>query len=125
MSNERDNRIARRTFLQFGGALAAAPLLGGLAGRANTQTTSSNGTPAAQAIGRRRLGRLEVSTIGLGVQNMRRKYETTVPYRPEMLNIIRRAFDSGAPSSIQRKPMGRTSASASSAKPSSLSAIGS
>src|SRR5512146_3098875 len=95
MSNERDNRIARRTFLQFGGALAAAPLLGGLATRANTQTTSSNGTPATQAIGRRRLGRLEVSTIGLGVQNMRRKYETTVPYRPEMLNIIRRAFDSG------------------------------
>lgn len=26
---------------------------------------------------------------------MRRKYETTVPYRPEMLNIIRRAFDGG------------------------------
>jgi aryl-alcohol dehydrogenase-like predicted oxidoreductase len=54
-----------------------------------------NGTPAAQATGQRRLGRLEVSSIGLGVQNMRRKYETTVPYRPEMLNIIRRAFDRG------------------------------
>jgi aryl-alcohol dehydrogenase-like predicted oxidoreductase len=95
MSKERDNRIARRTFLQSAGALAAAPLLGGLATQAYTQTASSNGTPAAQAIGRRRLGRLEVSSIGLGVQNMRRKYETTVPYRPEMLNIIRRAFDSG------------------------------
>ena len=91
MSTERDTRIARRTFLQSAGALAAAPLLGGLA----TQAASSNGTPAAQAIGRRRLGRLEVSSIGFGVQNMRRKYETTVPYRPEMLNIIRRAFDSG------------------------------
>jgi len=95
MSKERDNRIARRTFLQSAGALAAAPLLGGLATQAYTQTASSNGTPAAQAIGRRRLGRLEVSSIGLGVQNMRRKYETTVPYRPEMLNIVRRAFDSG------------------------------
>lgn len=95
MSTERDNRIARRTFLQSAGALAAAPLLGGLATQAYTQTASSNGTPAAQAIGRRRLGRLEVSSVGLGVQNMRRKYETTVPYRPEMLNIIRRAFDSG------------------------------
>jgi len=94
MSNERDNRIARRTFLKVGGAFAAAPLLGSLA-RANTQTASSDGTPAAQATGRRRLGKLEVSAIGLGVQNMRRKYETTVPYRPEMLNIIRRAFDSG------------------------------
>jgi aryl-alcohol dehydrogenase-like predicted oxidoreductase len=33
--------------------------------------------------------------VGLGVQNMSRKYETTVPYRPEMINIIRRAYDSG------------------------------
>jgi aryl-alcohol dehydrogenase-like predicted oxidoreductase len=94
MSKERDNRIARRTFLKVSGAFAAAPLLGGLA-RANTQMASSDGTPAAQATGRRRLGKLEVSAIGLGVQNMRRKYETTVPYRPEMLNIIRRAFDRG------------------------------
>jgi aryl-alcohol dehydrogenase-like predicted oxidoreductase len=95
MSKERDNRIARRTFLQSAGALAAAPLLGGLATQTYTQTASSNGTLAAHAIGRRRLGRLEVSSIGLGVQNMRRKYDTTVPYRPEMINIIRRAFDSG------------------------------
>ncbi|HEY6108381.1 MAG TPA: aldo/keto reductase [Gemmatimonadales bacterium] len=95
MSKEREDRIARRTFLLSAGALAAAPLLGGFDTRANTQTTSSNGTPAAPAIDRRRLGKLEVSSIGLGVQNMRRKYETTVPYRPEMLNIIRRAFDSG------------------------------
>ena len=94
MSNEGDDSIARRTFLQSASALAAA-LLGGLATQAYTQTASSNGTPGAQAIGRRRLGRLEVSSVGLGVQNMRRKYETTVPYRPEMVNIIRRAFDSG------------------------------
>jgi aryl-alcohol dehydrogenase-like predicted oxidoreductase len=45
--------------------------------------------------GRRRLGTLEVSSVGLGVQNMSRKYETTVPYRPEMINIIRAAFDRG------------------------------
>jgi aryl-alcohol dehydrogenase-like predicted oxidoreductase len=95
MSKERENRIARRTFLLSAGALAAAPLLGGHATQAYAQAASSNGTPAAPAIGRRRLGKLEVSSIGLGVQNMRRKYETTVPYRPEMLNIIRRAFDSG------------------------------
>jgi aryl-alcohol dehydrogenase-like predicted oxidoreductase len=36
-----------------------------------------------------------VSSIGLGVQNMSRKYDTTVPYRPEMVAHIRRAFDSG------------------------------
>jgi aryl-alcohol dehydrogenase-like predicted oxidoreductase len=38
---------------------------------------------------------LEVSAVGLGVQNMSRRYETTVPYRPEMINIIRAAFDRG------------------------------
>ena len=45
--------------------------------------------------GRRKLGTLEVSSVGLGVQNMHRTYQTTVPYRPEMLNIIRAAFDRG------------------------------
>ena len=33
--------------------------------------------------------------MGLGVQNISRKYETTVPYRPEMINIIRAAYDRG------------------------------
>jgi aryl-alcohol dehydrogenase-like predicted oxidoreductase len=46
-------------------------------------------------LSKRRLGKLEVSSIGLGVQNMARKYETTVPYRPEMISLIRAAFDNG------------------------------
>ena len=47
-------------------------------------------------IGRRKLGgQLEVSSIGLGVQNMSRTYETTIPSRPEMIRIIRAAFDNG------------------------------
>lgn len=45
---------------------------------------------------RRKLGRLlEVSAIGLGVQNMNRTYQTTIPNRSEMHNIIRKAFDNG------------------------------
>ncbi|WP_431312430.1 aldo/keto reductase [Sphingomonas natans] len=44
---------------------------------------------------RRQLGTLEVSSVGLGVQNMSRTYQTTVPYRPEMLRIIRAAYDQG------------------------------
>lgn len=47
------------------------------------------------SIGRRKLGKLEVSAIGMGVQNMHRKYTTEVPYRPEMINILRAAFDRG------------------------------
>ena len=41
------------------------------------------------------LGKLEVSSVGLGVQNMHRTYQTTIPNRPEMINIIRTAFDRG------------------------------
>jgi aryl-alcohol dehydrogenase-like predicted oxidoreductase len=96
MSTDRENKIGRRSFVQSAGALVAAPLLGGLATQACAQSAAMGATPTPVAApGRRRLGRLEVSSIGLGVQNMRRKYETTVPYRPEMLNIIRRAFDGG------------------------------
>ncbi|MCC7183057.1 MAG: aldo/keto reductase [Rhodocyclaceae bacterium] len=66
--------------------LAAAPLITGLtAGRAE----------AASVTGRRRLGSLEVSSIGLGVQNMHRTYQTIVPWRPAMIDIIRTAFDRG------------------------------
>ena len=89
------NEIGRRSFLRSAGALAAAPLLGGAATQALAQAAVSSRPPAPAPIGRRRLGKLEVSSIGLGVQNMSRKYETTVPYRPEMINIIRTAFDRG------------------------------
>lgn len=45
---------------------------------------------------KRKLGAsLEVSSIGLGVQNMSRTSQTTIPSRPEMFNIIRTAFDNG------------------------------
>ena len=47
-------------------------------------------------LGKRKLGAsLEVSSIGLGVQNMSRTYQTTIPSRTEMHHIIRTAFDKG------------------------------
>jgi aryl-alcohol dehydrogenase-like predicted oxidoreductase len=45
--------------------------------------------------GKRKLGKLEVSAIGLGVQNMWRTYQTTIPNRKEMHNIIQKAFENG------------------------------
>ena len=95
MAREHKHGIDRRSFLLSAGSLAAAPLLGGIATQALAETAGSNGPPAAEAIGRRRLGSLEVSSIGLGVQNMSRTYQTTIPRRPEMINIIRTAFDRG------------------------------
>ena len=97
----RRNFIAKTIFT--GAGLAAGSLSWGASqNQARTQTGQrknelANHTKiAADPLpGRRRLGTLEVSSIGLGVQNMSRKYETTVPYRPEMINIIRTAFDRG------------------------------
>ena len=93
-SNEVDRRsfIAKTIFAGVGSlALTASQ------NEASAQTGTRNNTTSADnsSIGRRRLGKLEVSSIGLGVQNMHRRYETTVPYRPEMISIIRAAYDRG------------------------------
>jgi aryl-alcohol dehydrogenase-like predicted oxidoreductase len=50
---------------------------------------------APRVAGRRRLGSLEVSPIGIGVQNMARTFHGTIPTRPEMIRIIRAAHDHG------------------------------
>lgn len=93
---ERGYKIGRRSFLLAAGSLAATPLLGGITTLAFGQAAAPSRRPfAVEAIGRRRLGKLEVSSIGLGVQNMGRKYETTVPSRPQMIDIIRAAYDRG------------------------------
>ena len=75
-----------------GTSLATLPLLGFApekkgTGRSTKQPASINN--------KRMLGSLEVSAIGMGVQNMARKYTTTTPYRPEMVEVIRAAFDNG------------------------------
>lgn len=78
----------------------------GLVGLATAgMVLTSTASPAAAASarkpakgvrpGRRRLGALEVSAIGLGVQNNFRKYTTETPYRPEQIDLIRAAFDHG------------------------------
>lgn len=94
--------LDRRKFLIAGAGVAAASLLPHISATAQVQSgqSSPGGTDAGSSQqptrqGRRKLGELEVSSIGLGVQNMSRKYETTVPYRPEMISVIRAAFDHG------------------------------
>ena len=94
MAIERTHAIGRRSFLLSLGSLAATPLFGGIAAQSVAQA-ASNKAPTTKAIGRRRLGKLEVSSIGLGVQNMSRTYHTTIPSRPEMINVIQAAFERG------------------------------
>lgn len=98
MATEQTPKIGRRGFLGAAGGLAAAPLLVSTASEASAQD-AAQGTgiyaTAPSLSGRRMLGTLEVSPIGLGVQNMGRTYQTTIPSRPEMINIIRTAHDRG------------------------------
>ena len=97
MENERMFRMGRRGFLSAAGSLAATPLLLAAGSQAPAQETAQptavNSTAALS--GRRKLASLEVSNLGIGVQNMSRTYQTTIPTRPEMINIIRTAFDRG------------------------------
>src|SRR5687768_6724327 len=90
----------RRSFITntiFAGAGLAALAVSQNKASAQTgaETARRSGEIADPVQGRRKLGTLEVSSVGLGVQNMSRTYQTTVPNRPEMINIIRAAFDRG------------------------------
>jgi len=96
--DQESNRVDRRSFIGktiFAGAGSLA--LAASQNEASAQTGTRNNTKSAanSSIGRRRLGKLEVSAVGVGVQNMHRRYETTVPYRPEMISILRAAYDRG------------------------------
>lgn len=86
----------RRDILKTAGlAIAGSALLplNGLAQVAKTENKENDVQPILS--GKRKLGKLEVSAIGLGVQNMCRTYQTTIPNRKEMHNIIHKAFDNG------------------------------
>ncbi len=84
----------RRNLLKSGLGLAGGSLLA--SGASGKMLTQGNNASTATLSGRRKLGgQLEVSSIGLGVQNMSRTYQTTIPSRPEMIKIIRAAFDNG------------------------------
>jgi len=86
--------VGRRGLL---GAGLALPALAATAATSVSARAPAQAAPTALVAppDRRRLGTLEVSSIGLGVQNMTRSYQTTIPTRPEMINIIRTAHDTG------------------------------
>ncbi|UMB75013.1 aldo/keto reductase [Dickeya fangzhongdai] len=87
----------RRKLLVAGAGIAAASLIphASATGKSSQGDASRQGSQRSASPGKRKLGSLDVSAVGLGVQNMSRKYDTSVPWRPEMVSIIRRAFDEG------------------------------
>lgn len=87
----------RRNLLKTGLTLAGSTLLvSGTAACTSPQDEKKGETKATGELSHRKLGgKLEVSSIGLGVQNMHRTYPTLIPSRPEMIRIIQKAYDSG------------------------------
>jgi aryl-alcohol dehydrogenase-like predicted oxidoreductase len=96
MTHQRSVDTGRRGVLLSGGVLAALPLIGAAAaGTSHAATSEEPSNATASGMGRRKLGSLDVSSIGIGVQNHSRKYTTETPYRPEMIQVLRTAFDHG------------------------------
>ncbi len=94
MTDAPKTSIGRRSLLLSAGGIAALPLLGSEAMGKERSARAKAKSPRLSP-DRRMLGKLEVSSIGLGVQNNFRKYTTETPYRPEQVALIRTAFDSG------------------------------
>ncbi|WP_158829786.1 aldo/keto reductase [Mucilaginibacter lacusdianchii] len=96
-TNEKTNAgLSRRDALKAGLILAGGAILPAACRKSNKEDEPENAPPDTRVTARRRLGgTLEVSGVGLGVQNMPLTYQGTVPSRPEMLNIIRAAYDNG------------------------------
>ncbi len=93
-TNDKTRGVGRRGLIGAGLALPALAATAATSVSARTALQAGRPTPVTPPE-RRRLGTLEVSSIGLGVQNMTRTYQTTIPTRPEMINIIRTAYDTG------------------------------
>ena len=83
----------RRAFLAGIPATAATLALG--TGAATKTATAQSQFASNGALGRRMLGSLEVSELGLGIQNMSRTFHTVVPDRDDMIDLIRSAYDQG------------------------------
>lgn len=87
----------RRSILKTAGLALAGSALLPFRSLANSHIDELNSEESNTLLApeKRKLGKLEVSSIGIGVQNMSRNYQTTIPSRPEMHRIIRSAYDNG------------------------------
>lgn len=101
-SNSKSSQgIDRRRFFRTGALVAGGSILASATGTnnvigQNNSVKELNQNIQPSGLSRRKLGgQLEVSSIGLGVQNMSRTYQTTIPSRSEMHKIIHTAFDNG------------------------------
>ena len=86
--------LNRRSFLRATGMLAAATMTGDLPFRAIAE--QSGGTSSKTLVkGRRKLGTLEVSSVGLGCQDFTGTFYATAPNRADMITLARTAHEHG------------------------------
>ena len=95
VNSERRKFFSTSMVAASGAAAASAGLLGCATAQPSAGAVYSAHASPGHISARRKLGSLEVSSVGLGVQNMARTYQTTIPSRPEMVNIIRAAYERG------------------------------
>lgn len=86
--------ISRRTFLGTA-TFALANLVFAQNPQTNLAEDGVEVSGCSGKLGYRYIGKLKVSSIGLGVQNITRKYDGTLPYKPEMINLIQSSYDNG------------------------------
>src|SRR6266576_1803901 len=95
-NNNLNDGMNRRKFVGLGlGVAATSVLVRSSAAQEGIGQPRTTVGKSPEPMGRRKLGRLEVSGVGVCVQNITRRYETTVPDRLEMIHIIRTAFNEG------------------------------
>ncbi|MGA2538780.1 MAG: aldo/keto reductase [Terracidiphilus sp.] len=86
--------VNRRSFLRATGILAAATMTGCHPFRAIAEQSSGTSSKALVK-GRRKLGTLEVSGVGLGCQDFTGTFYATHPNRADMITLARTAHDHG------------------------------
>jgi aryl-alcohol dehydrogenase-like predicted oxidoreductase len=84
----------RRSFLRSTGILAAATITGGLSFGAVAEQSSGNSSKSLLKR-RRKLGTLEVSSVGLGCQDFTGTFYATHPNRADMITLARTAHEHG------------------------------
>lgn len=93
--NKKETGFSRRDLFKTSLVLAGGALMPTACSVQTNSQTNISGNQPAKLFDKRKLGKLEVSSIGMGVQNMHRQFHTQVPYRPEMIEILRAAYDQG------------------------------
>jgi aryl-alcohol dehydrogenase-like predicted oxidoreductase len=90
----RSHDLDRRSFLRTTGLIAAATMTGGLS---FPVIARASGSASSKSLvnGRRKLGKLEVSSVGLGCQDFTGTFYATHPSRADMITLARTAHDHG------------------------------